>query len=254
MNRFLASSAAAIALAFSSVALALPVKAEPIKNIVLVHGAFADGSGWRPVADILQKDGYRVSIVQEPETSLADDVAATKRIIDQVNGPVILVGHSYGGAVITEAGNDPNVQGLVYIAAFQPDTGEALGALLQKTPPAGNSNAIPAGEGYVIVDPAKFHADFAADLPAAEANFMAISQVPINVSAFGTPIVDAAWRHKPSWYAVATQDRMINPELERFFAKRAGSTTVEINGSHSIFISQPQAVARLVERAAHEAR
>ena len=212
--------------------------AEPVKNVVLVHGAFADGSGWRAVADILQHDGYSVSVVQEPETSLADDAAATKRVIERVNAPLILVGHSYGGAVITEAGNELQVRGLVYVAAFQPDTGETLGSLLQKMPPAGNST-IPAGEGYVIVDPKAFHADFAADLPANEANFMAISQVPISTSAFGTPITNAAWRNKPSWYAVATQDREINPDLERFMAKRAGSTTIEVKGSHAIYMSQP---------------
>jgi len=250
MTRFLTSTAAAAALALG---LTAPASAEPVKNIILVHGAFADGSGWRAVSDILRKDGYNVSIVQHPETSLADDAAATRRVIDRVNAPVILVGHSYGGAVITEAGNHPQVKGLVYIAAFQPDTGETLGALLQKSPPAANS-AIPAGEGYVIVDPAKFHADFAADLPATEANFMAISQVPISVTGFGTPITDAAWRHKKSWYAVATDDRMINPVLEREMAKRADSTTTEIKGSHAIYMSQPQAVAKFIEQAARGAQ
>ncbi|MEI9984780.1 MAG: alpha/beta hydrolase [Aliidongia sp.] len=151
-------------------------------------------------------------------------------MIERVNAPLILVGHSYGGAVITQAGNEPQVRGLVYVAAFQPDTGETLGSLLHQMPPAANS-AIPAGEGYVIVDPKAFHADFAADLPAKEASFMAISEVPISISAFGTPIVNAAWHNKPSWYAVATQDREINPDLERFMAKRAGSTTVEVKGS-----------------------
>jgi len=250
MNRLLTSSVAAAALALGAVGTA---SAEPVKNVVLVHGAFADGSGWRPVADILQRDGYSVSVVQEPETSLTDDAAATKRVIDRVNAPLILVGHSYGGAVITQAGNEPQVRGLVYIAAFQPDTGETLGSLLQKLPPAAHS-AIPAGEGYVIVDPKAFHADFAADLPANEANFMALSQVPISTSAFGTPIADAAWHNKPSWYAVATQDREINPELERFMAKRAGSTTVEVKGSHAIYVSQPAMVAKLIEKAAQEAK
>jgi pimeloyl-ACP methyl ester carboxylesterase len=174
-------------------------------------------------------------------------------VIERVNAPLILVGHSYGGAVITEAGNEPQVRGLVYVAAFQPDTGETLGSLLQKMPPAANST-IPAGEGYVIVDPKAFHADFAADLPANEANFMAISQVPISTSAFGTPITNAAWRNKPSWYAVATQDREINPDLERFMAKRAGSTTIEVKGSHAIYMSQPAIVAKLIETAAKEAK
>jgi pimeloyl-ACP methyl ester carboxylesterase len=250
MKRFLTASVSAVALALGMCSVSM---AEPIKNIVLVHGAFADGSGWRAVADILQHDGYAVSVVQEPETSLADDAAATKRIVERVNAPLILVGHSYGGAVITEAGNEPQVRGLVYVAAFQPDHGETLGGLLKQTPPAANS-AVPAGEGYVIVNPKTFHADFAADLPAKEASFMAISQVPISVTAFGTPITEAAWHNKPSWYAVATEDRMINPDLERFMAKRAGSTTVEVKGSHSIFMSQPQAIAKLIEQAAKDAK
>jgi len=250
MKRFLTTSVAAAALALGTAGVA---SAEPVKNVVLVHGAFADGSGWRAVADILERDGYSVSVVQEPETSLADDAAATKRVIERVNAPLILVGHSYGGAVITQAGNEPQVRGLVYIAAFQPDTGETLGDLLKQKPPAANST-VPAGEGYVIVDPKAFHADFAADLPAKEANFMAISQVPISVTAFGTPITNAAWHNKPSWYAVATEDRMINPDLERFMAKRAGSTTIEVNGSHAIFMSQPAIVAKLIEDAAKEAK
>ena len=241
-------TAAVVAIVLSGVA-----SAETIKNVVLVHGAFADGSGWRAVADILERDGYSVAIVQEPETSLADDVAATKRMIERVNAPLILVGHSYGGAVITEAGNEPQVRGLVYIAAFQPDNGETLGDLIKQKPPAAN-NAIPAGEGYVIVNPETFHADFAADLPANEADFMAISQVPISVTAFGSPIANAAWRNKPSWYAVATDDRMINPDLERFMAKRAGSATIEVKGSHAIFMSQPQTVAKLIEQAAKDAK
>jgi len=250
MKRLLTIPAAAVALALGLSGVA---SAEPVKNVVLVHGAFADGSGWRGVADILRHDGYSVSIVQEPETSLADDAAATKRIIGRVNAPLILVGHSYGGAVITQAGNDPLVRGLVYIAAFQPDSGETLGGLLKQKPPAANS-AVPAGEGYVIVNPKTFHADFAADLPEKEAQFMAISQVPISVTGFGTPITDAAWHSKPSWYAVATDDRMINPDLERFMAKRAGSTMIEMKGSHAIYMSQPQAVARLIEQAAKEAK
>lgn len=252
MKKLLTASvtAAALTLGASAVSAAEP----PIRNIVLVHGAFADGSGWRAVSDILQRDGYTVSVVQEPETSLADDAAATRRIIDQVNAPLILVGHSYGGAVITQAGNAPQVRGLVYIAAFQPDSGETLGALIQKNPPAAGNNVVPAGEGFVIVDPKKFHADFAADVPAKETAFMAISQVPISVTGFGTPISDAAWHTKPSWYAVATEDRMINPDLERFMAKRAGSTTVEIKGSHAIYMSQPAAVAELIEQAAQQAK
>jgi pimeloyl-ACP methyl ester carboxylesterase len=250
MNSRLASSVAVAALALG---VSGPASAEPIKNVVLVHGAFADGSGWRAVSDILERDGYTVTIVQEPETSLADDAAATKRMIERVNAPLILVGHSYGGAVITQAGNEPQVRGLVYIAAFQPDNGETLGDLIKQKPPASNS-AVPAGEGFVIVDPKSFHADFAADLPAKEANFMAISQVPISVTGFGTPIANAAWHNKPSWYAVATEDRMINPDLERFMAKRAGSTTIEVKGSHAIFISQAPVVAKLIEQAAKDAK
>jgi pimeloyl-ACP methyl ester carboxylesterase len=246
MKRLLTASIAAAALAFGLSGVA---SAEPIKNVVLVHGAFADGSGWRAVTDILERDGYSVSVVQEPETSLADDAAATKRIIQTVNAPLILVGHSYGGAVITEAGNEPQVRGLVYIAAFQPDNGETLGSLLKQNPPAANS-AVPAGEGFVIVNPKTFHADFAADVPEKEANFMAISQVPISVTGFGAPITNAAWHNKPSWYAVATEDRMINPDLERFMAKRASSTTIEVKGSHSIYISQPKIIAKLIEQAA----
>jgi pimeloyl-ACP methyl ester carboxylesterase len=250
MKRLVTASvgAAALGLCVSGVA-----SAEPIKNVVLVHGAFADGSGWRSVADILEHDGFSVSVVQEPETSLADDVAATKRVIDRVNAPLILVGHSYGGAVITQAGNEPQVRGLVYIAAFAPDSGETVGALLKQQPPAANST-IPSGEGYVIVDPKAYHADFAADLPTREARFMAISQVPISTSAFGTPITNAAWHSKPNWYIVATEDREINPDLERFMARRAGSTTIEVKGSHAIYMSQPAAVAKLIEQAARGAK
>jgi len=250
MKRLLTASVATIALGLG---LAGVASAEPIKNVVLVHGAFADGSGWRAVADILEHDGYSVSVVQEPETSLADDAAATKRIIQTVNAPLILVGHSYGGAVITEAGNEPQVRGLVYIAAFQPDGGETLGGLLKQKPPAANST-VSAGAGFVIVNPKTFHADFAADVPVKEANFMAISQVPISVTGFGTPITNAAWHNKPSWYAVATEDRMINPDLERFMAKRASSITIEVKGSHAIYMSQPQAVAKLIEEATKKAK
>jgi pimeloyl-ACP methyl ester carboxylesterase len=248
-NLFFASATA------MTLALSMPgaASAEPVRNIVLVHGAFADGTGWRDVAGILEHDGYSVSVVQEPETSLADDAAATRRIIERVNAPLILVGHSYGGAVITEAGNASQVRGLVYIAAFQPDTSETLGDLLKRKPPAANST-VPAGEGYVIVDPKSFHADFAADLPAQAANFMAISQVPISVTSFGSPITNAAWHAKPSWYAVATEDRMINPDLERFMAKRAGSTTMEVKGSHAIYMSQPRIVAKFIEQAAKEVK
>src|ERR1700684_2421413 len=192
-NKSIAAAVAAVALLSAAVA---PARAEPVRNVVLVHGAFADGSGWRDVADILGKDGYTVSVVQEPETSLADDVAATNRILDRQSGPAVLVGHSYGGAVITEAGNNAHVASLVYVAAFAPDEGEKLGPLLGSIAPAANSIA-PIADGYLLIDQAKFPADFAADVPAAVAQFMAISQVPINGSALGTPITAPAWKTKP---------------------------------------------------------
>ena len=234
--------------ALSSAAIAAPATG-PVRNVVLVHGAFADGSGWKPVADILRKHGYTVSIVQEPETSLADDVAATNRILDRQSGPAVLVGHSYGGAVITEAGNNAHVASLVYVAAFAPDEGEKLGPLLGSIAPAANSIA-PTADGYLLIDQAKFPADFAADLPAAQAQFMAISQVPINGSALGTPITAPAWKTKPSYGIVATQDRMINPDLERSMYKRAGAKVTEIKGSHAVFISKANDVARVIEQAA----
>ncbi len=246
-NKPLVAAAAAAATLLS--AAVAPARAEPVKNVVLVHGAFADGSGWRRVADILRKDGYTVSIVQEPETSLADDVAATNRILDRQSGPAVLVGHSYGGVVITEAGSNAHVASLVYVAAFAPDEGEKLGPLLGSIAPAANSIA-PTADGYLLVDQAKFPADFAADLPAADAQFMAISQVPINSSILGTPITAPAWKTKPSYGIVATQDRMINPDLERSMYKRAGAKVTEIEGSHAVFISKPNDVARVIERAA----
>ncbi|MGD0719519.1 MAG: alpha/beta hydrolase [Roseiarcus sp.] len=248
-NKPIAAAAAAVALLSAAVA---PARAEPVKNVVLVHGAFADGSGWKPVADILREDGYTVSIVQEPETSLADDVAATNRILDRQSGPAVLVGHSYGGAVITEAGANAHVASLVYVAAFAPDEGEKLGPLLGSIAPAATSIA-PTADGYLLVDPAKFPTDFAADLPVAEAQFMAISQVPVNAGALGTPITAPAWKTKPSYGIVATQDRMINPDLERSMYKRAGAKVTEIKGSHAVFFSQPRAVANVIEQAAQGA-
>ncbi|MEJ0044697.1 MAG: alpha/beta hydrolase [Rhizomicrobium sp.] len=211
-----------------------------MKNIVLVHGAFADGSGWKAVADILKKDGYHVSIVQPPETSLEDDVAATNRALDALDGPAVLVGHSYGGIIITEAGNNAHVKSLVYIAAFQPDVGESLGSLSAKIPPA--SKAItPTKDGFLFIDPAAFHADFAADLPASVADFMAHSQVFVSGKAAGTPVTSPAWKTKPSYAMVATQDRSINPDLERFMYKRSHADTVEVKASHVAYISQPRA-------------
>jgi len=217
--------------------------AAPAKTIVLVHGAFADGSGWKPVADILIKDGYKVAIVQQPMTSLEDDVAATSRVLDRQDGPVVLVAHSYGGAIITEAGNDSKVTALVYVAAFAPEAGEALGALLQKTPSASTGIA-PSKDGFLFLDPAVYAADFAGDLPKAEGEFLALSQMPVAAKAFGTPITQPAWKAKPTFAIVSTQDRMINPDLERSMYQRAKAHVTEIKASHAVFLSQPRAVAK----------
>lgn len=224
-----------------------------IKNVVLVHGAFADGSGWEAVANILKKDGYTVSVVQHPETSFAEDVKFTKAEIDRQPGPVVLVGHSYGGAVITEAGNDPNVAALVYIAAFAPDTGESAASLEQSVPPAGKSIKQNA-DGYFYIDPASFAADFCADVPPAKAEFMAKSQVLFSKDSFTSPVTTPAWKSKPSWYLVATQDRAINPENERKMAKRANAKTIEVKASHAAYISRPKETAKLIEEAATSAR
>jgi pimeloyl-ACP methyl ester carboxylesterase len=240
-------AAAATAAALLSAVDAAP--AEPVKNIVLVHGAFADGSGWRRVADILGKDGYAVSVVQEPLTSLADDVAATKRVLELQQGPTLLVGHSYGGVVITEAGNAPNVVGLVYIAAFIPDKGEsALGLLSQA--PAANADTRATKDDFLYLDPAAFPADFAADVPPIEANFMAHSQAMLAKTGGVAPVTSAAWHQKKSWALIASHDHNINPNLERSMAKRAGSETIEVPASHAVYISRPDDVARFIERAA----
>lgn len=240
---------AASVLAVPGIALAAPAPAPaPVRNIVLVHGAFADGSGWKPVADILIKDGYTVSIVQQPLTSLADDVTATNRILDRQNGPAVLVGHSYGGAIITEAGNNPHVASLVYVAGFVPDEGETVISQIKSNPPAADSIA-PTADGYLLVDQARFPADFAADVPLADARFMALSQVPWNSQIVSTPITAPAWKTKPSYAIVATQDRMINPDLERSMYARARARVTEIKGSHAVFISQPRAVADVIEQA-----
>src|SRR5271154_5260569 len=235
-------AAAIAAVALLSVAVA-PARAEPVKNIV--HGAFADGSGWRDVADILVKDGYTVSVVQEPLTSLADDVAATKRVLDLQQGPTLLVGHSYGGVGITEAGNAPNVVGLVYIAAFIPAQGESAVGLLSKFP-AANNDMRATKDDFLYLDPTAFPADFAADLPPAQANFMAHSQVMAAKAAAGAPVTAAAWHQKKSWALVATRDHNINPDLERRMAKRAGSQTIEVPASHAVYVSKPEDVARLI--------
>jgi len=224
-------------------------------NVVLVHGGFVDGSGWESVYKILRKEGYAVSIVQNPTISLADDVAATKLIIDAQNGPVILVGHSYGGVVITEAGNDPKVVGLVYIAAFAPDRGESVSTLIKDPPPGAPVPPIlPPRDGYLFLDNAKFQASFAADVDAERAAFMADSQVPWGVGALSGSISDPAWKSKPSWYLVATDDKMIPPPAQRFMSERAGATVVEVAGSHAIYVSQPNAVAALITQAASGAK
>jgi pimeloyl-ACP methyl ester carboxylesterase len=219
--------------------------------IVLVHGGFVDGSGWEDVYRILKKDGYRVSIVQNPTTSLADDVAATKRVIAEQKGPVILVGHSYGGVVITEAGNDPGVAGLVYIAAFAPDRGESVASLIKDPPPGAPVPPIlPPQEGFLALDRTKFASSFAADVEPEKAEFMANSQVPWGVVALNGAVTEPAWQSKPSWYLVATDDRMIPPAAQRSMSKRAGSSVVEVRGSHAVYVSQPEAVAELIQKAA----
>jgi pimeloyl-ACP methyl ester carboxylesterase len=228
-----------------------PTAADRVKNVVLVHGGFVDGSGWQGVYAALKKDGYLVSIVQNPTISLADDVAVTKRILATQNGPVILVGHSYGGAVITEAGNDPKVVGLVYIAAFAPDKGESVSALIKDPLPGAPVPPILAPQdGYLFLDKAKFAASFAADVSPDAAAFMADSQVPWGVEALGGTISEPAWKTKPSWYLVSTQDKMIPPDAQRAMSNRAGATVIEVQGSHAVYVSQPQAVASIIETAA----
>src|SRR5271154_4805505 len=228
-----------------------------VRNIVLVHGAWADGSGWRGVYEILVKDGYNVSIVQEPETSFIDDVAATKRVLPQQDGPCILVAHSYGGAVITEAGTDPSVAGLVYVAAHMPDAGENEADDGKRFPSDLSKSGVikKTADGFTYLDPAQFHEYFAADLPAEQAAFMARSQVLNFGDNFAATITTAAWRTKPSWMLVAAKDRTINPDLERWYAVRANSHTVEVAGaSHSVYVSRPKEVAALIEEAASHAR
>jgi pimeloyl-ACP methyl ester carboxylesterase len=220
-------------------------------NVVLVHGGFVDGSGWEGVYEILRKDGYNTAIVQQSTVSLANDVAATKMVLDQLDGPAILVGHSYGGAVITEAGNHPKVAGLVYIAAFAPDKGESVNELIKNPPPGAPVPPIlPPRNGFLLLDKAKFHASFAADVDAEKAAFMADSQLPWGVEALGGTISEPAWKAKPSWYLVATEDKMIPPPAQRLMSKRAGSTVVEEKGSHAIYVSKPKAVAALIQTAA----
>src|SRR5712692_10291959 len=255
--RAMSQSPCIVLLLLTCCALSAQNEDHRIRNIVLVHGAWADGSGWKGVYDILVKDGYNVRLVQEPETSFREDVAATKRVIAQQDGPCILVAHSYGGAVITEAGNDPSAVGLVYVAAHMPDSGEkesddgkrfpsdlAKSGAIKKTP-----------DGFTYIDPTQFHELFAADLPSHQAAFMARSQVLNFADNFSATITTAAWRTKPSWMLVAGSDRTINPDLERWYAKRAKSHTVEVAGaSHAVYASRPKEVAALIEDAASHAQ
>jgi pimeloyl-ACP methyl ester carboxylesterase len=242
---------AAVLVAGSPVVAAGSAAIGTVKNIVLVHGANTDGSGWRGVYDILTKDGFHVSVVQQHLTRLADDVAATKRVIDQQDGPVILVGQSYGGTVITVAGADPKVRALVYVAALQPDVGETTNKLAASMPgTVPSSDFKPTKDGFIFVDPAKFAADVAADLPRAQAEFMANSQMPIAAAAFDAPVTVAAWRDKPSYGIIATADRALNPKLARWMYRRSGAHITKINGSHLVYISHPGAVADVIERAA----
>jgi len=222
-----------------------------VRNVVLVHGGFVDGSGWQGVYDVLKAEGFNVSVVQNPTLTLAGDADATRRVLDKQDGPAILVGHSYGGAVISEAGTHENVAGLVYITAFAPDTGESVQTLIGTFPQDGPQPPIlPPEDGFLLLDRDKFAAAFAGDLPAQEAAFMADSQTPWGLEAAGGEITDAAWHHKPSWYLFATDDHMIPPPAQRTMAERIGATVAEAAGSHSIYVSQPQATADLIKQAA----
>lgn len=248
----------AIAAALSFVSTAVPASADPLMNIVLVHGAWVDASGWKPVYDILTKEGFHVTMVQEPETSFQDDVAAAKRVLDLQDGPTLLVGHSYGGSIITEAGVHPNVAGLVYDAAHAPDVGEDEAALGKKTPSilAKTDGAIrKTPDGFTYLNPADFPKLFAPDLPRERAEFVARSQVLAAAKVFSTPLTAAAWKTKPSWGIVAEGDKIINPDLERWYYARAGSHTTEIKGaSHSVYESHPKEVAAVIANAARTAQ
>jgi len=229
-------------------------EAQEVKNVVLVHGAFADGSGWKALYKVLIRKGYQVTVVQNPLTSLEDDVAATKVVLDKQNGPAILVGHSWGGAVITEAGNHPNVAGLVYVAAFQPDKGESALQWLQTAPPAPENGVLPPDDkGIVYYDKAKYHAGFCADISKEEADFMYASQGAFYAKGFVTLITNAAWRNKPTYGIVATEDKSIAPEIQRNMYKRSNTKVTEVKGSHVIFMSQPEAVAKVIIEAAANA-
>jgi len=222
-----------------------------VRNVVLVHGGFVDGSGWQGVYQALRPDGFAVRIVQNPTQSLGGDADVTRQVLDEQDGPTVLVGHSYGGAVITEAGTHPNVAALVYIAAFAPDKGESVNTLIADPPPGAPVPPIlPPTGGFLFLDRAKFHASFAADLPGEQAAFLADSQVPWGLDALGGTVTEPAWRTRPSWYLVATDDRMIPPPAQRAMSNRAGATVVEVAGSHAVYVSQPGAVADLIKQAA----
>jgi pimeloyl-ACP methyl ester carboxylesterase len=222
-----------------------------VRNIVLVHGGFVDGSGWRGVYDVLTAEGLNVSVVQNPTLTLAGDADATRRVLDKQDGPALLVGHSYGGAVITEAGTHPRVAGLVYITAFAPDSGESVQTLIGTFPQDGPQPPIlPPEDGFLLLDPGKFAQSFANDLPSEDAAFMADSQTPWGLDAAGGEVTDAAWHSKPSWYLIASDDRMIPPPAQRTMSERIGATVAEAAGSHSIYVSQPQATADLIKQAA----
>ncbi|UXR94829.1 alpha/beta fold hydrolase [Agrobacterium tumefaciens] len=251
MSNFSKVAVCLVAALLSSVAVTAPALADA-RNIVLVHGALVDGSGWRGVYDILTRDGYNVSIVQQPLTSLDQDIAATMRVVDQQDGDVVLVGHSYGGTIITAAGDDPKVKALVYVAALQPEKGESTAQLLQSMS-SPTKDIKPSKDGFLLIDRSKF-ADFGADLPKDQAEFMARSQMPVAVVATDTPVSAAAWHEKPSYAIVAKDDMTINPDLERWMYKRAGSTVTEVEGSHAIYISQAAAVAKVIEEAAKAAK
>jgi pimeloyl-ACP methyl ester carboxylesterase len=242
-----------VSLAGAQGILASDAGQSPKPTVVLVHGGFVDGSGWQSVYKILKKDGYQVTIVQNSTISLADDVAVTKRVLAAQDGPVILVGHSYGGAVITEAGSDPKVAGLVYIAAFALDDGESVSSLIKDPPPgAPGPPILPPQDGFLLLDKAKFPASFAADVDPKRAAFLADSQVPWGVGALAGTVTKAAWKTKPSWYLITTQDKMLPPPAQQFMSKRAGSKIVEVAGSHAIYESHPKAVTKLIETAAKE--
>ena len=225
-----------------------------VRNVVLVHGGFVDGSGWQAVHAQLKKDGYNVSVVQNPTTSLTDDVAATRRVLAMQNGPAILVGHSYGGAVITEAGNEPSVVGLVYLCAFAPDRGESVETLIRQFPTdAPQPPILPPRDGFLLLDESKFHDSFAADLSEERAAFLAASQVPWGLGALAGTITEASWRKKPSWYLITTDDKMIPRAAQRSMAERTGATISEVKGSHAIYESKPADVVAMIEQASGKA-